>query len=461
MPLKERSTPGAGIPFSLLAPIALATSINGLNSSMIAVGLVSIDRDIGSGASITLLVTAFYLTCAVAQPIAGRLIDQFGPRTILLSGIALVAVASALVYFTNTVEVLIGLRAVIGLGAATGYPAGMALLRRWAEVHATTNSVSGVRTMIFSAQGTVMLAPAIGGILIEVWDWRAMFYINVPLTVLTAVLVLIGVPDLKASRRGPEIPAQKVDALGFLLFATSLVPLLIALTMFGEDYWWVWLMAGALSCVLFVQQQLRSPSPFIDFRLLGRERAIGAPIVRQFVVMSILYAILFGFPTWLEGSRGFSPGDVGLIMLPLAGMGIVTTVFAGSAISRWGIRSPILIGAFLMAAATASLFLLSRDSSLVIVLVLALLLGSPNGFFMLGNQVALYRASPAEHIGVTSGLLRTSQFVGGTMAMVLLGASFQGKSLDVGLHSLALVLGSLSLLIFAEACISPELRPET
>lgn len=449
------------MPISLLAPIALAASINGLNSSMIAVGLVSIDRDIGSAADITLLVTAFYLTCAVAQPIAGRLIDQFGPRSVLLVGVTMVATASVLVYFTTSMEMLIGIRAVIGMGAATGFPAGMALLRSWAEVHASTNSVSGVRTMIFSAQGTVMIAPAIGGILIEFWDWRAMFFINLPMCVLTAVLVLIGVPDFKVSRGGIKNPVAKIDSLGFLLFATSLVPLLISLTMFGEGYWWVWLTAGALSCIVFVRHQLQSPNPFIDVRLLSGNRRIGTPIVRQFVVMALLYAILFGFPTWLEGSRGFSPGEVGLIMLPLAGMGIVTTVFAGSAISKWGVRAPILIGAFLMAAATTSLFVLTADSSLVIVLVLAVLLGSPNGFFMMGNQVALYRASPAEHIGVTSGLLRTSQFVGGTMAMVLLGATFDGKSLDVGLHSLALVLGSLSLLIFAEACISRELRPET
>ncbi|WP_104056411.1 MULTISPECIES: MFS transporter [unclassified Arthrobacter] len=451
----------SGIPVSLLAPIALATSINGLNSSMISVGLVSIERDIGSGANITLLVTAFYLTCAVAQPIAGRLIDKVGPRSILLFGVTLVAVGSGLVYLITTVEALVGLRVVIGLGAATGYPAGMALLRRWAEVRGTTNSVSGVRTMIFSAQGTVMIAPAMGGILIEVWDWRAMFLINLPLCVLTAILILIGVPDLKASRQGTEIEVPKVDTLGFLLFAASLAPLLLAFTVFREGYWWVCLAVGVLSSIFFVRHQLQSPHPFIDFRLLGRDRNIGAPIVRQFVVMSVLYAVLFGFPTWLEGSRGLSPGDVGLIMLPLAGMGIVTTMFAGSAISKWGIRAPILIGAFLMVAATVSLFMLTADSSLAMVLVLAVLLGSPNGFFMLGNQVALYRASPTEHIGVTSGLLRTSQFVGGTVAMVLLSATFDGKSMDVGLHSLALVLGSLSLLIFVEACISRGLRPGT
>lgn len=451
----------SGAPFKLLAPVSLATAINGLNSSMIAVGLLSINRDLGPGANITWLVTAFYLAAAVAQPIAGRLIDQFGARSILLWGLALVAAGSASVYGATTIEMLVALRVVIGIGAAAGYPASMAILRNWEEGNGVKQGVGGVRTVIFSAQGTVMLAPAIGGIVIGFWDWRAMFFINVPLSLLTAFLVLLGVPSGKAERRAATPTSLQVDWLGFILFATALVPLLIGLNVVGQGFWWLWLIMGLLGSVIFVRHQRSRKAPFIDFRLLVRNRGIGAPIVRQFVVMAILYAILFGFPTWLEGAQGLTPGSAGLVMLPISGMGLVATVLAGPTIVKWGIRAPILIGAVLMTAAMVALLFLTQDSTLTMVIVAAFLLGVPNGFFMLGNQMALFRATPTELVGVTTGLLRTSQFIGGTMAMLLLGFTFQGDSPDSGLHSLALVLGSLSLLVFIEAALSKELRSST
>jgi len=410
--------------------------LNPVNSSIIAVALVSIGHAFGVGASATTwLVSALYLATAIGQPTMGRLADLVGPRRVYLAGTVAVAAGGLLGYLGWSLGSLIAARIVIGLGTSAAYPAAMAIVRRQARrLHiATPGGVLGA--LAIAGQATMAAGPPLGGLLIAVGGWRLTFLINVPLAAVGVMAVLAWLP---ADGQQVRLTSawHELDPPGLIMFAAALTGLLLFLMSLASPRWWLLGITAVLLTTL-TARELRTRTPFLDVRMLARNRALTTTYVRFGITMLITYGFIYGWTPWLEQSAGLSAADAGFLMVPSFVVATVVSALAARHSRVW----PLLVaGAAALAAGSAGLLLLTGRSPLWLLLAISVVFGAQNGLNVVANQTAMYTQAPASSTGTAAGTLRTFMYLGAIASAGLISLSFGHAATDAGLHRLAVIL---------------------
>ncbi|MFB9593592.1 MULTISPECIES: MFS transporter [Streptomyces] len=448
----------ARLPLGFLTPIVLGTMLNALNSSMLAVALLSIQEAFDAGAAVVWLVSGLYLATAVAQPTMGRLADAFGPRRIFGIGLLLVLASAAAAPFAPTLGWLIAARVVLGIGTSAAYPAGMSMIRQRADALPAGGSApaGGLGAISAASQAAVAFGPPLGGLLVQLVDWRAIFWVNVPLALTALAMALLWLPADDAARRA-RVTLRELDLPGMALFTGELCGLMLFLLSLPDHPRWWALAAFVVLTAALVWRELRAHRPFVDLRMIARNRPLAATYVRCMATYVVFYSITYALPQWLQQGRGLSEAESGLVMLPMAGLGVVTTMWATRLVGR-GLRTVLVTGSAALCVGSAALALFGSSVPLWQILVIAAVLGLPNGFNSLGNQTLMYRTAPAEQIGTASGLLRTSQYIGANLASALVGIAVGRQAGDSGLHLLAAVITGISLVLLLNAALTRHLR---
>ena len=420
----------------LVAPMVLGSVLNPVNSSIIAVSLVPIGRDLGAAPAQTVwLISALYLATAVGQPVVGRLVDLVGPRAVYLTGTALVGLAGVLGLLAPSLGWLVVARVVLGLGTCAGYPSSMDLIRREADRTGQSSPAGILTTLAVANQTVAVIGPPLGGALIGVWGWRSTFAVNIPLSLACLVLGWLRLPRTTspASARSRSL-AGTLDLPGIALFAGALVTLLLWLMQLRTATPWL-LAAAAVLGAGFVVVELRSAAPFVDLRVLRGNLPLALTYVRMMLSATVSYVVLYGFTQWLEDGRGLQPSVAGLVLLPMFATAIVVSTTTGR---HPEIRGKLLVGGAVQVVATLLMLGLGAHSSLVVLVGVVLLLGVPQGLLSLANQNAVYHQAQADRIASSAGLLRTFMYLGAIVASSASGL-FLGSSADTtGLHDIAL-----------------------
>ncbi|MEZ5102439.1 MAG: MFS transporter [Thermoleophilia bacterium] len=434
---------------ALLGAIGSGTLLNALNSSMIAVALVSLQRDFGLRFdTVSWVVSVFYLASASGQPVMGRLSDVLGPRRVFRVGLVISAAAATAAPFAPDFGWLLGLRALQAIGTSALFPSGVAIVR--ATIHDRQARALGVLAL-FSSMAAA-LGPTLGALLVSAGGWQAIFWANLPIVALSSALAARFLPpDPPVPPARPLAVVRRVDPLGVALFVAALVALLWFLLSLGRGADYAALAIGLGALAAFVAAELRAREPFVDLRELVANRALSTVYVRYVLVNVVFYCVFLGFPSYLEESRDLSLKAAGLVMLAVTGVGIVTVPAAGRLIDRRG-PTPALVAGFAIMTAGSALMLTLGDGSPVwwIVVVLAAL-GASSGFSNLGLQATLVRASRPDAIGTASGLFMTARYLGSILAACVLGIAF-GDSIDRDAqHRIALLMTVLSGIVLVSA----------
>ncbi|MEU6776088.1 MFS transporter [Streptomyces sp. NPDC046759] len=429
----------AGFDRRLIPPMLVGSVLNPVNSSMIAVALVPIGVAFGAPPAETAwLVSALYLATAVGQPVIGRLVDMYGPRRLYLAGTALVGVAGLLGALAPSLGALIAARVLLGLGTSAAYPAAMRLTRSEAE-RTGQDSPAGVLAALAVANQTVaVVGPALGGLLIGLGGWRAVFTVNVPLS---AACLVLGTLRLPRSTTRP----RRVDLPGMALFALLLAALMLFLMDPRADRWYL-LVLSAAAGTCFAVRELRVPDPFVDLRVLGGNGPLLATYLRQLLAYTTSYAFMYGYTQWLEQGRGLGASTAGLMLLPLSVSALIVSTLTGR---REAVRTKLLAGSALQVAGCALLLLVRAGSGLWLLLAVGALLGVPQGLIGLATQNALYRQADPERIASAAGLLRTFMYLGALGASAATAAFYPHRADTAGLHGLALFMLAGSALLLA------------
>jgi MFS family permease len=431
----------SGFDRRLIAPMVLGAVLNPVNSSMIAVALVPIGVAFHALPSQTAwLVSALYLATATGQPVVGRLVDRYGPRRLYLFSTALVGVAGLLGLFAPSLGVLIAARALLGVGTCAGYPAAMYLLR--SESRRTgVDSPAGVLTALaVSAQTIVVIGPTFGGLLIALGGWRSIFAVNIPLAIACLILGLRRLPAFSAP---PE--RKPFDYLGIALFAGMLTSLMLFLM--SPTVGHIWLLVLTLAAGgTFGWRELRFVDPFIDLRVFGGNLPLIRTYIRTLLAQTIAYAVLYGFTQWLESGRGLSATGAGLVLLPMSLVGIGVSTLTGR---RPEFRAKLLVGAFSQVVACSLMLLLSDHSAIWLPILVAVVMGLPQGLNSLANQNAVYYQADPARVGASAGLLRTFTYLGAMVAAAAYGAFFRNGAGTTGLHHFAVFLIVVAALLLA------------
>jgi MFS family permease len=432
------------------------TILQGMNSSIIAVALVSIAAHFGDSASIPWLVSGLYIASAVASPTAGRLADLFGPRRMYLAGLAIVGASAVAGPFMPSVGWLIADRILIGLGASMHFPAAMAIIRQQAQQR-QAGSKDALGIIALCGQTMAAIGPTIGGAIVFFWGWQGIFWVNVPMVINSAVWVLLTVPrdKLPSQRRSFRDVITLLDPPGLMLFVASLVVTMMGLLALDKlqhgDLQALFLVTAALPLwALFIARELRTAKPFVDLRLLAGHRQLLMTCLRAIVMFVAFYCVFYGLPQWYESARGLTPAESGMLMFPVFGVGVLSTTLATMAGRTMLPRVMLMIGAsaFLLAGGAMVLFL-TTESPYWLMILIGALLGIPNGFNNLGNQFILHHSAPAESAGVASGLYRTSQYIGAALSAVVLTFVLSPELNDGGIHLLGLTIGGIGLALLA------------
>lgn len=447
--MTDQKTTTSGFDRRLLPPMMLGSVLNPINSTIIAVSLVPIGDALGAPPSQTAwLVSALYLATALGQPVVGRLIDIFGPRRLFLLSTSLVGVAGVIGTLAPNLGVLIGSRVLLGFGTCAGYPAAMALLR--SEGRRTGNdSPSGVLTALAVTNQTIaVIGPLLGGLLIGLGGWRATFALNVPLAVVAVLLGLLRLPREAGTGESPRRGrlATQLDLPGMALFAVMLVSLLLFLMNLHLRDWYLLVVAAAVGTA-FALRELRAPTPFIDLRVLGGNTPLLVTYGRALVAYVVAYSFLYGFTQWTEEGFGLTPLHSGLVQIPMFLVAIGVSIVSGR---RRGVRGKLIVGALGQIVACVVMLMLTGDSPVWMLVLVAVIFGVPQGLNSLALQNSVYFQSDPERTASSAGLLRTFAYVGSMVASSTTAASFGQRADTGGMHHLAWIMlgaGALYLLL--------------
>nr|WP_307843028.1 MFS transporter [Streptomyces triculaminicus] len=434
----------------LLIPMVLGSVLNPVNSSIISVSLVAIGVALGAPPSQTVwLVSALYVATAIGQPMMGRLIELYGPRPLFLTGAALTGLAGLVGALAPSLWVLVLARVILGFGTCAGYPASMYLLRSESDRTGRSSPAGVLSVLAIANQTVIVIGPALGGLLIHLGGWRSTFAINIPLALGCLIVGMIWLPNSAAPRRetrsGPAGLAG-LDLPGMVLFAATLISLLLFLMNPHTGHWYLPVIAVVLAAALTVRE-LRTAQPFLDIRTLAGSRPLLASYARGLLIAMVANCFLYGFPQWLEEDRGLDPTTAGLVMLPMSATAIAVSAIAGR---RAEIRGKLLAGSAAQLAACALLLAIRPSAPLWLLPAAACAIGIPYGLNNLAIQNAVYHQADPQRIGSSAGLLRTFSYLGAIGSTVGTSAFLTPGSGTTGLHHLAwfmLAASALFLLI--------------
>lgn len=445
-----------------LATVMTGTLLNPLNSSMIAVALLRLRADFGvSVAAASWLISGFYLAASVGQPLMGRLADQLGPRRIFCAGLALVAVTGALAPFSPSFGWLVVMRVMQALGTSAAYPAGLAMIRVASGDPLGRAPAGALGALTIASSVSAGLGPPLGGFLVALAGWPAIFVVNVPIAVVGLALAPRWLPSdntragvAPAQRLSPWYVLRLADLPGVLFFTAALAALLaFLLSLSGQPQWWL-LPAAPIGAGLLIWRERCVAEPFLNVRMLAANGRLTGVFAQFIAVNAVFYCVFFGLPLWLEQARRFDPGAAGLLLLPISGLGVLVTPLAARLLRRTGPRPTLIIGAAALTLGSLLLLVLQASTPVMVILAVAAVLGIPNGFNNLGLQAALYEAAPPEQTGAAGGLFQTCRYTGAILATSLLGIVFATSVSSAGLHAVAGVMAILSVLLVLASVVS-------
>jgi MFS family permease len=445
-----------------IAGLSLGTALNPLNSSMIAVALVVLRTDFGLDiAAVTWVITSFYLTSAAGQPLMGRLADRFGPRRLFMFGMILVVASCALAPFAPNFLILCMIRVIMAMGTATAYPSAVVMV----GTLATQTNVKSTRPL-----GRIQMAntcaaavgPVAGGLLVGFIGWRALFVVNIPMAIAAIILVARFAPaDKNDGSNTTSMTLRESDIPGILAFVGAMVLVMMSVLNAVPGYRWWLLAAGSVATVLFVWRELRFSSPFLDLRLLGRNRALLLIYLGFALFNGVYYFAFFGLPQLLEEAAGYGPEIVGLLMLPLAATSVISTPLAVRAIERVGVKPVLIAGVVLLTASAGTMWLLTASFSIPLVITLTALMGVPYGVVSIASSQGMYLSTRPEERGMAAGIYQTCRFIGAVMATVLIGI-FYGTGVNQNNWGLSVfVMLGLGTMVFVVSLLWTERRPAT
>jgi EmrB/QacA subfamily drug resistance transporter len=396
----------------------LATAMLMLDISVINTALSSIAHGLDTGLSgLQWVVDAYTIPLAATVLTAGAIADRFGRRRLFLIGLTIFTISSALCGAAGTIGVLVGARAIQGLGASMMFATALALISQ-----ATPNREA--RGKALAAYGAAIgasfaLGPFIGGGLTDLFGWPAIFLVNVPIGAVVIWLTLRSVAE------GRDPTPRRVDIPGQLTLIGGLFLLVLALLRGNADGWGsagiVAALAGAVALLIaFVVIEQRSREPMLPLRLLGDRRFAG-PQVAVFAIAASFFAVFLYLTLYLQTVLGLSPIQTGLVYLPGTFLVFVVSGMTAQLGARYSSAKIATVGLFMVAVGLALMLLTGVGSAWTVLLPGLLVTSIGTGLFNPTGSALALNALPDEQSGLAAGANDTFRQTGVAVGIAALG----------------------------------------
>ncbi|MEU7895825.1 MFS transporter [Nonomuraea sp. NPDC049152] len=404
-----------------LTALSLSMLLPSLSVSIANVGLpnmaVALDAPFNE---VQWVVIAYLLAITTLIVGAGRLGDLAGRRRLLLSGIAVFTLATLLCGLAPNLPLLVAARALQGAGAACMMALTMAFVGETVPKDRTGSVMGLLGTM--SAVGTA-LGPSLGGTLIAVFGWRAIFLAAVPLGLLALALTFRVLPDTAPATSSAR---QRFDSVGAALLAITLGAYALAMTIEGNSFGplaiGLLLVSGA-GLALFVITESRVSSPLLTLSML-RDPALAAGLITSALVSTVMMTTLVVGPFHLALALDLDPAFVGLVMSAGPAVSALTGVPAGRATDRFGAEAMVVIGLSGIIGGAVALSLMPTAAGVIGYVLPLVAVTAGYALFQAANNTAVMKDVSPRRRGLVSGMLNLSRNLGLMTGASVMGAVF-------------------------------------
>lgn len=402
--------------FGGLAALCLMMFIVTLDSTITNIALPTITADFSTSLTTSNWISTIYvLILSVFMIPFAKIADQFGRRKVMIIGLSLFGLGSLLCGLANSIEMLIGMRAVQGLSGAIVTPI---LIPLSVDLFGRQKANQVVGIVGAAGAAAAAAGPPIGGLLIHWWSWHAIFFVNIPVVLLTLLLTAL------CFRESYDVTISKqIDYLGILLLSTGLF-LTTFVLLKGYEYGWTSpriaaMIAGAVvTLTLFVGIDLRKSEPLMEFRLFKDSTFLSSTLMYftcGFAV--VIYSVIFNF--YLENIRGYTPLHAGYIIMFSSLMVIVALPLGSRLGQQLNFRWVNMIGAALMAVGGLLLTQITDTMSSFAMAFAMAVLGFGFGLTNL-SLVSAVQYIPVEKAGIASGMVNAARQLGTCLGIALL-----------------------------------------
>ena len=406
-------------------PLALAVLctilfLTFLDNTVVSVGLGSVQTDLHAGvAHLQWVVSAYALTFAGAMLAFGMVADEFGRKRVMLVGAGIFCAGSVLSALASNVDLLIAGRAVMGFGAAASEPGTLSMLRHLYTDERTRTRALGVWTAVSSL--ALALGPVVGGALVGVWSWRAIFWFNLFFGLAALVAGILVLPE------NADPDAHRVDIPGFVLGAGALSALIFGVinaesTTFTSPDVLGLLCLSVITGAAFFWWERRAAHPLLDVRFLRVPCFLTANVV-AYCAYFATFAVFFFTALYLYEVVGDSGYQIALIFLPMTTAMIAASLLAGRWSTAAGPRWSIFIGCVLFSAGLLlTTFTLSPSPPYAPLALALTLTGIGVGSTVVPITSSALTAVPPERSGMAASATNTSREIGAVTGVAVLGA---------------------------------------
>jgi EmrB/QacA subfamily drug resistance transporter len=403
----------------IVAGILLSLIVSSSNQTVVSTALPRIVGDLGGLNLLSWVFTAYMLATTITVPLSGKLSDLYGRKPFLIGGVALFTTASAAAGLSQSIEQLIVLRGVQGVGG------GMIMANTFAVIGdlfppAERGKYQGIFSSIFGISSVV--GPTIGGLLTDHLSWRYVFYVNVPFALAALTMIWFFLPW---QRR--QVAKRSIDYAGMALMAAAVTSLLLALVWGGDVYAWgspeivgLIVLSSALTAA-FLYNETKAPEPVIPIDMF-RNRLFSAASLLTFVSAVGIFGYFIYLPVLLQGALGSSATNSGIETAPMMVGIVLAGIFSGMLVARTGrYRNVILIGGGLTVIGAYFLAQIDQDSSYLAIAWPMVAFGTGVGLGMPMINVVVQSIFAREHLGVASSSTQFFRQIGGTFGVAIFG----------------------------------------
>jgi len=410
--------------FTAAGVVALGSAASILSSTVVNVAVPDLQATFHAGLTdVQWILTAYLLGLSAVIPISGYVSDRFGTKRVYLLTLVAFTIASGLCGLAWNLQSEIAFRVVQGLAGGMVMPVGMTIIMRMAapEERGRLMSILGVPLMLAPALG-----PTVGGWLIQVFDWRWVFWVNLPAGILA---LLLGYFVLEAGRM-PWVE-RKVDVVGLFLATPGVALVIYGLTQASVHSWsssqaLLPLGGGLLLTAAFVSWELRQEHPLLDMRVF-RDAGFSASMVVGVIMAGALFGAVFLIPVFMQEVQGKDTLQAGLLLAPQGLAAAAAMTISGTLSDRFGARQVVFAG--ILALVLSTLLLVgvtpATDNTTWILVTSARGLGM--GFAMMPNFAAAYVTLPSAAIARATAVSNTLQRVASSFGIALLATIVEGR----------------------------------
>jgi len=428
----------------------LSTALVAIDGTIIATAVPTVVHDIGGASAFPWLFSVYVLVQAVTVPVYSKLADTFGRKPMMIIGIGLFLLGSVLCGAAWSMPSLIAFRVVQGLGAGAVLPMSITIAGDIYTVHERAKA-QGYLASVWGIASVV--GPTLGGIFSQFVSWRWIFYVNVPICILAAFMII------RALRETIEPKRHRVDFLGAALITAGMSLLILAVLEGGVAWAWdapisiIAFVAGGLLLLAFLFVETRAAEPILPLWVFSR-RLLSSTSLVGLGVGAVTIGLSAYVPTYLEGSLGSPPIVAGLALAALTLGWPLSASQAGRLYLRIGFRNTALIGLAFAIIGSLSLAFFAHAPSIATVAISCFVIGLGMGLVAVPTLIAAQSSVGWEQRGVVTGANLFSRSIGSAVGVAIFGAIANALIVSSGESpSTASVVVSSSTAVFVAVAV--------